>query len=387
MKIVMGAFEGKFVFLMVCALCVALLSSGCALSGKGKPSQEEGVVLPPEAVDQYEAGMSALENEDYAQAAQIFSDILRRYPGSQFDLVLTYNLAAAQEGLRDCEPARQNYLTAARSARSRNARIEALSFYRLSYVYECLGQEQRVIASLLDARNRGEALPDEVRLTEIPARLAVTYARIGEIEIAEQYFREADQGIQQLIARASNQKELADQLARTLYHMGRMSLGNREHVDLPAAKEDLTTLSHLQKYLLRSVELSIRPWSDLAATNIDQAYSHIWQVAQVLKPDPGLEGALARQNLRHKQVALLTEAYRVLKQLKLAQFPDPSPPASVTRLQAQLTQHEQRMSQALVRLGVKTLPTAEAERREGLRRDGRIRATEKSPLEQRREKP
>ncbi len=364
------------------AMMALLFNLGCGSLSRST-SQAPRPPLPPEATEQFEQALAAMEREEYFQAAQQLEDLKIRYPGSEFDLVIAYNLAAAHEGLGDCERARDSYQDVARSSRGRNERLEALSLFRLSYAFECLGQDQKVIASLLDARAREEFLTEEIRLTEVPARLALAYSRLGEAALAEQFFREAEQGIQRLIAQGQRRTELAPQLARTLYFMGRR--GPRQQALDP--QSFLQSLSHRQKYLLRSVELDVPQWSDLAAQEILGSYERVWQMVQTLRPEAAESPALAQQSLRRQRVDILTASLKTLNELKQSQFPDENPPQRVGQFQRGLGQHEARMHNALARLGVKTLPTPEAERREGLRREGRVRAAEPSPLEQERTPP
>src|SRR5262249_40470130 len=138
--------------------------------------------IPTEsAQSRMEDGMKALQRSDFSTAANAFDRMLVQKPASEFDLIVLYNDGVAHEGLGECKRASELYRKAITGASAlRLARVEAESYYRLSLAYECLGDDQKTIVSLLDTKKRSKNLAPEIANAELPARLAVAYARIGQ---------------------------------------------------------------------------------------------------------------------------------------------------------------------------------------------------------------
>jgi len=301
----------------------------------------------------FERGMKALEGEDYATAAELFDGILVARPGTEFDLIALYNSAAAYEGLGECARAGGKYREVVRSSATRFRRVEAQALFRLSLMYECLNQDAKAITALLDARKRGNELSNEIIGAEIPARLAAAYARMGNREKALQYFGEASRGLKALLASPSSSKTQQETISRTMYFMGRLNSAQRNATASPTTY--LQSLSMQQPYLLQAMELAHPVWGQKAYEDLHTAYANIWQF-KIDNPDQRRE--------------FYTRALQNVAELRKIRLPNASAYADQTFAELDRTQTKLQNELALVAETNRLTP--DAERREGLRRQGRV---------------
>jgi hypothetical protein len=348
-------------------LCFGLiLLAGCS-STPPKPEQSEEVPVEPAAKNKFNRGMTALEAEEYAKAAAIFDSILVENPASEFDLIALYDSAAAYEGMGQCKTAGRRYRQAAQASAQRYPRVEAQSLFRLSYAYECLGYPERVIASLLDVQRRKEYLTDEITLAELPARLASAYAQIGQVEMAKKYFAMADEGIKKLRRLFNDRRDLANLLARTYYFMGRIQDRQGKDVDPEAF---FTSLRFQQTHLIRAVEMNVMPWSRKADDAILEAYRDLWKY---MKAGQASRAKAPYPEQRAYILSWVEGAQQALAELKTLRFPGVNEGPEAERLFSQLEEEERRMKEFLTDYAVSHPLTPESQRREGLRRDGRMK--------------
>ena len=314
----------------------------------------------------FERGLKALEKEDYPEAAKIFDQLLVSKPATEFDLVTLYNSAAAYEGMGECAKAADRYRQIVRSSSGKFGRVEAQSLFRLSLMYECLGDDAKTITSLLDARKRGQNLPFETLNAEMPARLAAAYARIGNRAKALEFFNQASAGLKKIVARSEDrqQKEL---LSRTLYLMGQLSPTQRSaEVE---ASSFMQSLSMQQPYLLQAAELDHPVWSKRAAADLRTGYDNIWKFE--LKDE-------------NQQRDFYSRGLQTIQELRKIRLPK-SPPA-VAALFGEIDKVEGRLHAALAKIAETNKLTPEAQKREGLKREGRV-VDPQPPVQQRKKKP
>lgn len=339
---------------MMSRFLVLLVSIGlAACASKKKP--DDG--LPPEVevrsdLPQFSEGVKALDQERYAEAARIFDQLLVAKPATEHDLVTTYNSAAAYEGLGHCGKAGERYREVTRSSAGKFRGIEAMAFYRLSLMYECLGQDVKAVTALLDARKRGRHLPTSVMQTEIPARLAAAYARLGNRKKALEFFALANKGLKRLVSEQSGKRQ-QNTLGQSLFLMGQLNPGQRRAEGDPVTF--LQSLSMQQPYLLQAVEVGHPVWSAKAANDLDLAYDNIWKY-QLKDPE--------------KQNDFFVRAMQVVREMKRLRLPNAEGAVAAVFNKVEAT--EARLNAEIARGGGLTKLTPEAEKREGLRREGRL---------------
>ncbi len=326
------------------------LFAGCA----GTPNEQliADETPPPPQLPVFEQGVRALEREQYADAARIFDRLLVAKPATEHDLVTTFNSASAYEGLGNCAKAVDRYREVARGSAGKFQRLESLAYFRLSLMYECLGQDVKAITALLDARKRGRELPFATRHAEIPARLAAAYARIGNRKKALEYFALANKGLKKIVTEETGKKQ-QDILGQSLFLMGQLNPGQRRAEGDPKAY--LQGLSMQQPHLLQAVELRHATWSRKAATDLDVAYDNIWKF-KFTNPEA--------QNDYYVQAI---QVVRELKRLKM-----PNEDAEVAAIFAKADATESRLNIEISKVVEGNRLTPEAEKREGLRREGRL---------------
>lgn len=366
-------------FLVNVFLFTLAMAIGC--SKVSRPDAENSFESPTEDSDQtiFGTALKYMANEHFEAAIVELDKILKGDPNSEFGLVALFNKASALEGLGKCQEASVVYRQVVNLSGKKFPRIEAQSLFRLSYCFECLDQTVKQIASLKDALKRKKFLSSDVAEAELPARLAAAYAKNGDLKTAEKYFFLSQKGLKDVYRDGespSNRKEL---LAKTLYFMGRMQ-PNLE--TLPQhANAYVGSLRYLQGYLLKSSEMGSREWSPRASKNLKEAYGAIWQA---LNRPPNFshskdEGEV-ENNIREWKTRLARGILENIQILKAMRFPDPAEAAEVQSIFSEIELQEKKVEIYLADLAVGNDLTPDAKRREGLRRQGRIK-TSRSILE------
>jgi tetratricopeptide (TPR) repeat protein len=332
----------------VLVLVLAAMLGACA----SKKKAEDNAVNSEKALT-FEQGLRALEREDYSEAARIFDRLLVQNPATELDLVVLFDSGSAYEGLGDCGKASERYRQVVRSSMGKFQRIEAEALFRTSLMYECLGQDIKAVTSLLDARKRGKDLPFDVLNAEIPARLAAAYARIGNREKALQYFTQASRGLKRVVAQTGRGLQ-NERVAHNLFLMGRLSPSQRDATVEPGTY--LQSLSMQQPYLLQAVEINHPVWSPRAAEDLKLAYDNIWKLK-------------ITDTSQKREV--FTRALQTINELRRIRIPTNTNPR-IQNIFASLDHTQTQLQNELSRMGEATPLTSEAEKREGLRREGRL---------------
>lgn len=340
----------------ILALTLVLAITGCA--GKKKK-----IELPEDqsetAVTPFDKGLKALERENYQEAAQIFDKLLVAKPATEKDLVTTYNSGAAYEGLGDCKRSSDRYREVVRASAGKFKSVEGQALYRLSLMYECLGQDAKTVTALLDARKRGTELPWQTRNAEIPARLAAAYARLGNREKALEYFSQASQALKKLVNQETGRKQL-EILGKTMFLMGQLNPAQRRAEGDPLTF--LQGLSMQQPYLLQSVEIGHPNWSKRAEDDLLLAFDNIWRYKVP----------------REQQYEFYTRALQAVRELKGIRIPGKDDP-KIDEVFVKVDATESRLQGELAKVAETTRLTPDAEKREGIKRQGRVTSPEPPP--------
>jgi len=303
----------------------------------------------------FDRGVQALDGERYEDAARIFDSLLLEKPGTEMDLVTLFNSGVAYEGLAQCQKAADRYRKVVRSSAGRFKRIEGEALFRLSLAYECLGQDTKTVTALIDAKRRGKQLSFETVQAEIPARLAAAYSRLGNRAKALEYFNQASAGLKAVVTRGagSAEKVQTDLLARTLFTMGRLSPTQKTAQVDPITY--LQSISMQQPYLLQAMEFKRAPWSGKAEDDLKLAYRNIWEF-KIDDPE--------------QRRAFYTRGLQTINELRNIRMNKPDPGVDSTF--DYLAQTESRLQNELVKFGPTTKLTDAAQKREGLRQQGRL---------------
>lgn len=331
-------------------IAIVLLCSLAACANKKKALEDLNAEEPDTPA--FDKGLKALEKEDYNEAARIFDTLLISKPASEKDLVITYNSGAAHEGLGHCGKAAERYREVVRSSAGKYVQIEGLALFRMSLMYECMGQDTKAVTALLDAKKRGKELSFETRNAEIPARLAAAYARIGNKQKAMEYFAQASEGLKRIVGQTANHKQ-KELIARTLFLMGQLNSAQRSAQIAPASY--MQSVAMQQPYLMQAVEMEHKIWSKRAGEDLLLAYDNIWKFK--------IEDGQQRREFYTRGL----QAVQELKKIRL-----PNAGSAVNDIYAQVDKHEALMHTELSKVAEINKLTPSAEAREGLKRQGRV---------------
>lgn len=325
-----------------------MFAAGCATAKKeSKQSPQIEKKLPD-----FDKGLAALEKENYQEALDIFNRILVQKPASEFDLVVMYNSGSAYMGLGDCAKALERFRQVVRSSAGKFDRVEGEALYRQSLMYECLEQDAKAITSLIDTKKRAKDLPFEIKVAEIPARMAAAYARMGNRERALYYFNQASRGLKRVVTMEGRVNQV-ERVTKTLYFMGKLSPNQRTAEVDPI--NYMRSISMQQPYLLQAIELGHPLWSKKAEEDLTIAYDNVWRF-------PKKDGQVPRE--------FYTRVLQTIHELEKIRMPKPNP--QVDAVFAMLDKTELRIQNELVQIGADTPLTSEAEKRQALRREGRL---------------
>lgn len=353
-----------------------VLLSACA----GKPAEVATYNEREEkAKIEFEKGLKYLDQEKYPEAIKVFKKILVQSPALEFDFVILYNLGAGYEGLKNCGAAADSYRQVARGSSGKFQRLEALALLRLSYTYECLGQDNKALVALLDVRRRSAALPEDTAKAEVPARLAAAYARSGNRPEAEKYFRLALDGIKALQVKYKESVQMADRLAETLYFMGRSSVSEDEFKKNPVPQ--IRGLQLMQLYLLQAAELGSSKWSGRATDEILGTYEKLWLLSQTLGTPESGDAQAEKQKSSELRADVLKETLRSVRVLKAQRLPNRSESSEMKRLFNGAVERERQLISVLAEVEPANPRTPEAERRQGIKAEGRVKNSSETALE------
>lgn len=345
-----------------------------ACGSKKKSIDSDISVAPPaEVMKQFDQASEYLDKEQYHQASPIMESLLQENHGSSLETILLYNSGVAFEGMGECEKAANRYRQVVRLTNKKQPSIQAQALFRLSYAYECLNQDEKVVASLLDTRIRANHLPVEIAQAEVPARLAAAYARLGNRQVADRYFKEAERGLIVVQRKTKNSAEKKQVLARTLFLMGKLS---------PAASERqhpqnlLRSIRYMQPYLLKATELEASPWSEKAAKALVKAYDQAWDsiLNYTYAADGVKDPEIEERTKTRQQIEAAGFALVILKELKDQKIVHQTI-LPVQNLFKRLESNERQLRKFMASASLRTGLTPEAKEREGLKRGGRVKSS------------
>jgi tetratricopeptide (TPR) repeat protein len=347
-------------------ILMTLTLAACASKAKQQAETEAQVQAEEAKRPRFEQGLKALDTNRFQDAAKIFDGLLVSKPGTELDLITLYNSGAAYEGMGDCARAAERFREVVRSSAGKYKRIEAQAFYHLSFMYECLGQDNKSIAALLDARKRASDLSFAVAYAEIPARLAAGYARIGNRVKALEYFALADKGLKKIVAAEEGHRQ-HQILAQSLFYMGQLNPAQRRAEGNPIAF--LQGLSLQQPYLLQSVEMNSQPWSQRSAEDLETAYDNIFK----FKIDDGAQ----RREFYTRAVQVCNELIRIRS---------PKTDKAVDDIYARVDNTLSKLNSEMAKVAETNRLTPEAQKRDSLKKQGRLvdPAPPKKPLRKKR---
>ena len=166
-----------FVFISFCTSCQTIERD------KTSDDIKVDLILEGQQLTQvaYETTIKPYQQYNYFEAVESLQAYLKKYPLSQHAPNVTLMLADSYFQLANYEQALKWYATVIEFNKgATESTAEAL--YKSGLCHEYLGNDAKAIATYTDALKRKEKLTFELAWLEIPARLAMTYVRLGEFK-------------------------------------------------------------------------------------------------------------------------------------------------------------------------------------------------------------
>lgn len=208
----------------------------------------------------------------FEEALALFREFQARSPRSVFFESARLGEGQCLEGLGRPQEAVNLYRDVFFKTEKYKPEIAALALYRMSYAYEALGDDLKMVASLLDAKNRGNFLPVEITRAQIPARLAAVYARQNREAEAMGYLHEAEKGISKVIA-ARGRDVKPEWLAKIYVEMGSVSTNQ---LSVESFEDFVKSQKTVQVYLLKALKQNDPTWSARALKQLQETYQSLF---------------------------------------------------------------------------------------------------------------
>ena len=300
---------------------ILLLLSGCVSKG---PRDYSGAEIDPRVRAEQEGRLSIAEAAfvagNYAQAESLFLEFQKQFPTSIFYQKSQFGLAQSIEAQERWSQAAQLYRQTIDATQATQPGIAAQAYFQLSFCYENLGDETRVLASLQDAQRLKAHLPVEIAEAEIPARLAASYSRMGRAQEAQVLFKEAQRGIERIRGQ-QNTAFSSDWLAKTYYQMGVLST---QQIHSENIQTVMDTLRMVQAFSLMSAEAAGEPWSGMASTGLMRSYRDLWNAVLQIPLNPSLESGAAQREQTERQDKFAGDLLIMINDLKSYRAPEPA---------------------------------------------------------------
>ncbi len=325
-----------------------------------------GVPIDPQVRAEQEAELrkadDALFLQDFISAEKLYLAFQKQFPNSIFYQKAQFGRSKALEYQEKWTEASEAYRSAIEATRVRQPEIAAQALFRLSYCYENLGEEAKVLATLNDVSQMKDQLWPEQIQAELPARFAASYSRVGRTKEAQSYFIKAEQGIAQIRANQASQRT-NDWLAQVYFQMGRLSTNQLTNENLQSS---LDTLKMIQVFSLRSAEMGGEPWSRRAIQGLMENYRDHWNAIQEIPLHRAMEVGVAKREQTERKISFTGELLTLISDLR--QYRAPSDPLPVNDLFGFLQNIEKQGKDYLISVGERNALTPESERRLELKR-------------------
>jgi tetratricopeptide (TPR) repeat protein len=343
--------------------CSSLHRAATSLVRPGEMVEHITGASPKEAPDLYKKAVSDLEVQNFSAALEGFDTFIRQNPASAWTQAATLNSGRALEGLLRWQEAANRYRLVVQST-AKAPKLQAMALYRLSFCHEALGDDTQVVVSLNDLLQRSNSLPREVATAELPARLAGAYARVGNFDRAQEFYRRAEAGISRLRQEAGG--KLPEWLPRTLFLMGETS---RRQLSWADFETSIRPLARGQVFLLQAAELGQSPWSDRAADDLIAVYKDLFNTIEQAPIPPG-DALLAKRALQKKQWTRIGLLIDLMAELRARALPEAKASAQSQKIQTYLNQLDKR-----IQLFLTERPAGE-----GLTEEGQLRKKNQGTL-------
>lgn len=250
----------------MCFFCLCFFSVSCSsFTKKAKTAS-----FNEEQINQMDQALVFMKNKEFLNGAKIYDELALILKDSSSQSLMLFNAGVAYKEAGQCDKA----LLRLRKLLDRSLKdpsFKARGLMEISYIYECLGDEELVFLSLKDAGQVRTSLPWVLNQVVYPARLTIAYAQLGQIPKAELYKSLSLTKILQSKTAFSSEKELNEQVSRMFYLMGR-SYVKKERLQPEAF---FKAFPYHQLFLLQSLFFKDKIWSDLSKKELDTLFDKL----------------------------------------------------------------------------------------------------------------
>ncbi len=296
----------KFIFIMI--FSVFFLSC----SHQPKVSKETVQEAHKSFQIQLDQALNLMNVDQDNAALRILKNLFKKTKISQLKSVVLYNIGLLLEKKKKCSSAKIVYNKAISMNELQDSVIEAQALWRLSFVKECLKDYHGMLAVLKDVQSRTHLLPPETAFVELNSKMALAYKKLEKPKLYEDYWLKARKGLRVLNERISSINHKKASFSRLFYNLGNFGSGV---LDDKASLSYLKRQRDLQKYFLRSVELTQKPWSYRSAKKIIEDYKNFVHLMK-----------------KTNSKIIAKEILKNIKSLKSQRFPDPKESPLVKKL-------------------------------------------------------
>ena len=225
-----------------------------------------------------EQALSLLKEKDFSKAGAIYDRLALSLKESSTKTLMLFNAGISYKEAGECEKA----LLRQRSALDLSLKIpdfRSRSLLELSYIYECLGKVELALLSLKDLQKNRSALPWSWNHILYPARMAIAFARLGDIKQADKYKSVSFKKILEYKQTFTKTEEMKERLSQIFYLMGR-SYAQTKNINPPAF---LQSFFYHQLFLLQALFLQDKTWSNLTEKELNALFDKLFFVLSQLK--------------------------------------------------------------------------------------------------------
>lgn len=282
-----------------------LAFAGCA-SKPAPPTEAVAPVVASSDAPAQKAEAPVPAEEQALFDAGKFKELVEKYPGSRLrSAALIRQARALYADMKWTEGTA--LLRSVIESSVGNPKVSAEALYHVSFGYEALGNDARMLASLKDVESLATYLPEEIGQIEVPARLGIAYMKLGQIEEGRKYFKIADERIGRFRFKNRDKKDF--DFGETQYRIGQLQTHSisMENYQLLIEAQGVA-----QKYMMRAMEGGGR-WGQEARKQLQANYMDIWNFCTSPPSISSLDAAASRRSRQDLQVRWLSHLLQLIE--------------------------------------------------------------------------
>lgn len=281
-----------------------VLTASCV----NKPLKESIVGVAPMTPE--ETDVRNIEKLFYLNDREMFNNAIlkfsKEYPNSVYKLyinLLTSRIQFQDNLLSQALELNQNIQ---KEAFSVNQKIYYEALFYSSEIYEALGKLENSLAVLVECEKNNLKLNDRIRLFELPLKLAVSYARINQMDLSISYIKKTEFGLKEYLSKENLSKK---SLSEIYYEIGAGVMG-------PTFMDyytDANKFSIVYKYLIYSLNLNETPYAEKSKGQLVGQLKSLWSQVQA-EAVPSTGDKIEDEKIRF---AKLTHFSKILNSLQM----------------------------------------------------------------------